>query len=91
MPKVQLPGTVNAHTVTVKDNQQSDENLPNLPCDRCEGQKAVCYCLDCADKICGTHLEVKLYLGQSKGQTIHFSVVCYSAILSSSYYRQYEE
>ena len=61
LPKVQMPGTVDTHTVTVEDNQRSDENLPNLTCDRCEGQTAVCYCVDCGDKICGTHLEVKLY------------------------------
>ena len=60
MPKVQMSGTVDAHTVIVEDNQQSDENLPNLTCDRCEGQRAVCYCIDCGDKMCGTHLEVKL-------------------------------
>lgn len=40
---------------------ESDTHQTGPSCDRCEGETAVCYCLDCGDKICQTHLEVRSF------------------------------
>ena len=59
LPKVCLSEDHDDAKVTVEDDQQeSDESYTNIMCDRCEGQKAICYCVDCGDKICSSHLEV---------------------------------
>lgn len=46
-------------TLSVDDVTTSSASLT---CDfhNCEGQVAVCYCLDCGDKMCDTHIQVSV-------------------------------
>ncbi|XP_067943267.1 E3 ubiquitin/ISG15 ligase TRIM25-like [Watersipora subatra] len=42
-------------------------------CDNCDGQVAVCYCMDCAVKMCDTHQQIHKSLLSKKHQTISIS------------------
>lgn len=46
-------------TITlIPDKGATSTTSLTCDCHNCEGQLAVCYCVDCGDKICGTHKQV---------------------------------
>ena len=60
----QLTDLDNLPTATLPDTSDINTSTTTLTCDcnRCEGQVAVGYCLNCKDKICDIHMQVSEYL-----------------------------
>ena len=53
----QQPDRAASKEISIDANSSDAETKPS--CDPCEGkERAVCYCVDCGDRICHTHLQV---------------------------------